>query len=945
MNTVFKKLMRSGTALLLASSMIAGSITMPVSAAKLADVIETGDDGVVNYVTFGASQTNGYGLRYYFDEEFYEDPMNNMKEDANYYGYEKTPEGAYPYQVAKTIKNLTGHEVEIDQLALSAMRAEEVHMLLDDNYYGDAYTEELFYNESGKGWFSILEEGGLPALRERYQSAVKKADLITVDLGVNNFGFYALGRLTTGAYDADVSKFLTDEQFELYEKLKDKVYRKIAEEMGPQYVNYTKDLEFMAETFAYAGIGLMVNFDAVIEHIYEMNPDVNVVVVGLQNMMNGVEATFDGIDMKLPLGEIFKLLITTSNFYMAKLSPYSGVYDFASKGDDAHVETFFDEIKGYNGDPATLSQNVIDCFNRYDSDLFTDLRVKETLKEMEITDEGVEEKALNASYDILATVMKEAALHDTLNINVMLGGMAEADEAFMKYLQDQITEAIIAIASGEEYEYEFDPALLEDPAFTTAMVMSIRFSLGGRFFAHPNENGHIEIRNAILDALKYETKGSDISIDDLLNDVVLDAFSFEYEVSEDSYYLSIGDGGVSGVGFTSKEGYTTAKGGYQTAIKQTFPYKLAEALELKIGYDTKKKKFTDDTQFMQLGRKDFTPETLRYILDDTYEGDGFAQDVTGKKLETYREDFIKEIKKADLITLGFSNANLTSFVVDQLKAIKPYPVDWSHYFSEEEVPYIEDVVNDMKETIMQSGLDKSMTDMLILAVESFAYTYVSYYFNYAEVVALIQEMNPEAEVLLVGMSNPMKGIELTLDGEAFALGEFIEYLVELANLYSIGYALVSDNVTYVDAVAVETFLDAESSDTEGQVSVIDFMLDFITKGCGKLYPNEIGHEYIKDQILLVKAEPKEDEPEEEQPPVEDDEEDYDYIDPSLQGLLGDVNNDGVIDTSDAQAIFNYFMGMSSEDRTFVKEKADLNQDGAIDTSDAQAAFNIFMGAN
>lgn len=61
-----------------------------------------------------------------------------------------------------------------------------------------------------------------------------------------------------------------------------------------------------------------------------------------------------------------------------------------------------------------------------------------------------------------------------------------------------------------------------------------------------------------------------------------------------------------------------------------------------------------------------------------------------------------------------------------------------------------------------------------------------------------------------------------------------------------------------------------------------------------------------------------------------------------KALMGDVNFDNTVDTTDAQAIFNHFMGLAtlSEDARAV---ADINGDGNVDTTDAQAAFNIFMG--
>lgn len=66
------------------------------------------------------------------------------------------------------------------------------------------------------------------------------------------------------------------------------------------------------------------------------------------------------------------------------------------------------------------------------------------------------------------------------------------------------------------------------------------------------------------------------------------------------------------------------------------------------------------------------------------------------------------------------------------------------------------------------------------------------------------------------------------------------------------------------------------------------------------------------------------------------------IEAGEEGVLGDVNGEQKIDTSDAQAIFNHFMGIAvlSDE---VLQYADVNGDGSIDISDAQAAFNLFMG--
>lgn len=69
---------------------------------------------------------------------------------------------------------------------------------------------------------------------------------------------------------------------------------------------------------------------------------------------------------------------------------------------------------------------------------------------------------------------------------------------------------------------------------------------------------------------------------------------------------------------------------------------------------------------------------------------------------------------------------------------------------------------------------------------------------------------------------------------------------------------------------------------------------------------------------------------------------FEEVESPLEEGVGDVNFDGTVDTTDAQAIFNHFMGLAelSEEALAL---ADVSGDGSVDTTDAQAAFNYFMG--
>ena len=110
------------------------------------------DDGVFNYVSLGASNTNGYGMRGYISEEDIIKVLDGeiSREEVNAYGYQKSPEGAYPDLIRDYYVNIYGTtKVTLDQLAISSMRVEELRVLLDDTYDGDSYTTWRFTGSNG----------------------------------------------------------------------------------------------------------------------------------------------------------------------------------------------------------------------------------------------------------------------------------------------------------------------------------------------------------------------------------------------------------------------------------------------------------------------------------------------------------------------------------------------------------------------------------------------------------------------------------------------------------------------------------------------------------------------------------------------------------------------------------------------------------------------------
>jgi len=775
----------------------------------------------------------------------YEDPSSFDKDTANVYGYQRAPETAYPYLLTQYLKDSTDKNVKLDQLAMSSMRAEEIRVLLDETYDGDAYTRWRF--SAGQNWFE--RAGGIDKLRAEYKEAVTNADLITLEAGVNNFGVYAINQITSGGkmFDTDLADVFTEEELAKYTSAKGKIAAVIKDELG--YAD-TSTIDLLADTFIYAYVGFAESFDVIIEKINELNPDAEIVVLSIPNMLYGVEAKVPGVDGTVPLGDIFGAVVDMANLYVATLADNRDTYMYAEAGEDLHVETFLDEILAYDGNPESLSINMIDCFNIYDDDLHIKSRIEYMLAGQ---DQAVIDKALDTAYDIVAEIMYEGASNNLIDLEVMMSDKAgDAETKALKYIEDSVMEGVTAVVMGKDYEFEFDKSLMDDPALATVFCMGVRSSIGNSFFAHPDANGHKEVRDAVVAAIKKGNTAKDDT-----NELI----TFEYEVTDDSYYVALGDSTVAGKSYAGK-------------VKS----------ELGLA----------DKQFRNLGMKGMSAKELFDVL------------------ETNKAD----IEKADLITLGFGNGQFIEYMGDFMTGSNEEEIDWTEYIDEKYAQKIDAALAEYRASFLETGMDEEIVDMMLTAVESYAYAYVSFACNYPEAVNKIREMNPDAAVVVVGMYNTLEGMVIKQDDMELPIGEYIEYIVKLTNLHYKTYVLMTENAVYVDAPDVETVK------TYGTVNVLG-LVNILVKPSG-MYPSDKGHEYIKDQIIGAMKPVTPDEPEEPDTPV---------IPEEPKGLWGDANGDGIVDSTDAMLVCQYDAWMIDETEIDT-DVCDVNGDGIVDSTDA-----------
>lgn len=374
---------------------VSATVTSGQSAADNSTDKETFD-----YVSLGASNVNGYGMYGYVPTDAYPTPLE--KANQNVYGYKSDTPGSYPVLIKEALSD--SYNVNLHQMAISSMRAEEILFLLDENAVADKYTQWRFYDESeprvdyDNNWFVAAGyqewelaggQGAKPShsealaiLRQAYKNAITNAELITVDVGMNNFGVYISHQIGSksesnpdGAYGNDLNK-LDPEIAEKYAIGKEYVLGLIDKYMGDSELP-VEQLEDIADTLAYALVGYCLSFDAILDKIYEWNPDVNVVVVSIQNLMEGLDTEVMGIDGTVPFGEIFGAVVNAANTYTAVISKHAGSYNYANVTESGHIELFADEALKYDGNPENIGRDMRDCFDVYDNNMYLQTRIQQ----------------------------------------------------------------------------------------------------------------------------------------------------------------------------------------------------------------------------------------------------------------------------------------------------------------------------------------------------------------------------------------------------------------------------------------------------------------------------------------------------------------------------------------------------------------------------------------
>lgn len=274
-----KKLFKATLSILLALAVVSGSAVC--FAAQLnQDAVSLHYGQYENYVLLGDSVASGYR-----DQITSEDrEFNRANQETTYF---RVP-GSY----ADVLANAIIEDKSMTAFAAPGFRTIEIRYMLEDDF--DGADDYLFHPAQ----LDAVGYAGSEEFRAAYKKSIADADLITLGVGGNDWGAY----LTWVVADVLEKENAADEYVTMLKEFADSNELDIGDiESLVEIAHLAGALPELLETIPAAleyGLGnFYKNWDIMIQDIYDLNPDVTLMVIGMSdNSLKGDYYDYNGVE-------------------------------------------------------------------------------------------------------------------------------------------------------------------------------------------------------------------------------------------------------------------------------------------------------------------------------------------------------------------------------------------------------------------------------------------------------------------------------------------------------------------------------------------------------------------------------------------------------------------------------------------------------------------------
>ena len=396
-------------------------------------------------------------------------------------------------------------ECNLSSLCLSGMRTDELRALLDNNYYEKikAFEKDNIAAGGKTGFLTdhmdlqfkpALSHGGaklddgtpvteINTMQAYTKQEIEKAEVIVMDCCMNNFGTYLAERLSglVPGLGYDYAEKYGNQTIEDIDDIPIEVRNIISKIRAKMKEEGLLDDQtaFIADTMLFCYADAMTNFTYDMAKIRQLNPDAQIIVVGLYSSFDGINIVVDG--HKINLGTISKFAFGLFNNYLRTFDPNRPEYYYADLS--GGVDTFMGEMM--TGDPSEYVKNE---YRRGLVKLVVDMNGGSP-DIPDITEAIYDIITNNSEYkDKVDGLLAEAAKHTDVDVMQVMNDIN--DPEFM----EKMIEDIYAFLSGSPPEGGFSE--------TTWVILMLAETtiMDNGIGTHPNEQGCLQIYNAVQKA-------------------------------------------------------------------------------------------------------------------------------------------------------------------------------------------------------------------------------------------------------------------------------------------------------------------------------------------------------------------------------------------------------------------------------------------------------------
>ena len=274
----------------------------------------------LRYLAIGDSTSNGY-----LSDEYKYQGMRGVNCGKNPY--------IYPNLMGQYLREKLDREVEVECILPEGIRAHDLRAVLDPDFVGDDYCMRHI-----KGWYSRYG-GSYESTHKTFCDAIENADIMSIDVCMSSLGNYCLDRAKCAigmgdgtdydkVYGSDLlSSYLADGKYGAIVKavtgLRSKAVSML-KSAGIPADAVTKVLD----AYEYSAGTLMINLTECIERIYELNDDIELIVMSpFTTNCYDITLAFGGVSISI--GAIMHLYMCVVYDYLITLEPNRDRYKLA----------------------------------------------------------------------------------------------------------------------------------------------------------------------------------------------------------------------------------------------------------------------------------------------------------------------------------------------------------------------------------------------------------------------------------------------------------------------------------------------------------------------------------------------------------------------------------------------------------------------------------------